>query len=100
MIALQTADGLMIANILKHFLTAYYDTNSILVTDVRKIYQNYLAGGFIADLPLALPLSLLAINSSLQVKAWLRAPKVPQRRPSPRDARMIACATPTPARPL
>jgi len=66
----------MIANVLKHFLTAYYDNNSILVTDVQKIYQKYLSSGFIADLPLALPLSLLAINASTQIRAWLRAPKV------------------------
>ena len=68
----------MIVDIVVNFLTAYYDNNSVLVTDVQRIYLKYVSGQFLVDLPLALPLSILAINASLQVQAWLRLPKVLQ----------------------
>jgi hypothetical protein len=69
-------DAFFILDIFVCFMTAYYDENSVLVTNRRKIFNRYVTSDFLVDMVPALPLSIMAWDSSRQVKAWLRLPKV------------------------
>ena len=71
----QVVDGVFIADIFIQFFRGFY-RDSVLVTDLKEIYQSYISGKFLFDATAAMPLSIIAINASPQVQAWLRLPKV------------------------
>ena len=72
---LQVVDGIFIADIFIHFFRGFY-RDSVLVTDLKEIYRSYISGKFLFDATAAMPLSIIAINASPQIQAWLRLPKV------------------------
>lgn len=69
-------DSFFIADIFVSFLRAFYDSNSILVTDLQKIFNRYTSGRLLIDFPLAIPLGLIATASDPQTRSWLSLPKV------------------------
>lgn len=73
---MQAVDVLFVVDIIVCFLTAYYDENSVLVTNPRRIFNRYVTTDFLIHLVPAVPLSSIAWDSSDQVKAWMRLPKV------------------------
>lgn len=76
-----TLDILFMIDFLLNCVTGYYDSESNLVTDRKKIMLNYLKGWFLIDIIASFPFNLIEISESTSrqsSKSYVRIVKLPR----------------------